>query len=271
MECQAQMKIIMKNPVKLFGVISIVAIAMMIVVNAQDSSRRSLGGLLSGTGELSAFNMALEAADLADLPDSDTNLTIFVPDDRAFRMLPGEIRKSLFLTENKSFLQKILKKHFISQSLNTDIIDDQSVVVSLAGESLRFSRPESGASDGIRVNEATIIRPDLRASNGIIHIIDRVLMPDESSSPSTVCQEVITMAINRGVSHFNHGNHMACAHIYEMAAEGLMRMNDSAVTPTQKSILSKALAKMRTTHNATSRAWVMRHALDDVLSSRISN
>ena len=264
-------KIIMKNLFKLLGVLSIVAIAMVIVVNAQDSSRRSLGSLLSGTGEVSVFNMALEAADLAELPDSDTNLTIFVPDDRAFRTLPVELQKSLFLPENKPFLQKILKQHFINQSLNSDIIENQSVVLSLAGEPLRFSRPESANAGSIRVNEATIVQPDLRASNGIIHIVDRVIMPEESVEPSNVCQEMITMAINRGVNHFNHGNHMACAHIYEMTAEGLMRMNDSIVTPGQKSMLSKALSKMRATHNPTTRAWVMRHALDDVLSSRILN
>ena len=74
-----------------------------------------------------------------------------------------------------------------------------------------------------RVNDAAIMLTDIDASNGVIHVIDHVLLPgEETTANRTEARRLIELAINRGAPLFNQGQSMACASIYEVAANSLL-------------------------------------------------
>jgi monofunctional biosynthetic peptidoglycan transglycosylase len=103
-----------------------------------------------------------------------------------------------------------------------------------------------------------------QASNGIIHVIDQVLLPPEDSAEPLTPLALIQLAINRGVPLFNSGAHGACAAVYEVTCEALRSM--PGVSEDSRKDLAQALASMRAAKTEREKAWILRHALDRVLA-----
>jgi transforming growth factor-beta-induced protein len=115
--------------------------------------------------------LALQAG-LADaLSDPNATLTLLAPDNSAFEALPPKI--TAFLTANTTILQGILLGHVLG------IVADSTLVASLDGQEVTFlsgSMATVNVTDaGITVGEATVTTPDILASNGIVHIVDRII------------------------------------------------------------------------------------------------
>ena len=114
---------------------------------------------------------ALDAADLVDVLNSTGPFTVFAPTDEAFEALPPEAIEALLLPENKEALIELLTYHvvpgvFLSSDLET------GEVVTVEGSTVAIE-----IGDTITVNSAQIIDTDVVASNGVIHTIDRVIIP----------------------------------------------------------------------------------------------
>ncbi len=106
------------------------------------------------------------------------------------------------------------------------------------------------------------------ASNGVIHVIDTVLMPpSRTQTAQQAALDVIQLAIQRGVPLFNAGQPGACAAIYEVAVESLLKSSVDALTDKDRSTLSKALRDMRQDQDPGEQAWTLRRALDNVYRS----
>lgn len=123
-----------------------------------------------------SFNTLLAAADAAGLVDAlkgEGPLTVFAPTDAAFEALPAGTVESLLLPENKDQLAAILKLHVIAGSAVTS---DQLAGQQLTAETLNGSVAIDG-TDGVTVNGANVVAADVEASNGVIHVIDAVLLP----------------------------------------------------------------------------------------------
>jgi len=115
------------------------------------------------------------------------------------------------------------------------------------------------------VEESRILLADIRATNGIVHVIDRVLLPElPEPTPVRKAMGVIELAIERGVPLFNDGKPEACAAIYEVAARSLLEGYEGALDNAARERLRKALAGIRNDHRASQQAWILRYALDDV-------
>lgn len=131
------------------------------------------------TPSLSTLTAAVKAAGLVDALKSGGPFTIFAPSDAAFKKLekakPG-ILSELLKPENKEKLVAILKYHVIDGSVTSSAarkIPSGTQVGTLNGAHITVSN-----SMGLRINGAKVLHPDIMASNGVIHVIDAVLIPN---------------------------------------------------------------------------------------------
>ncbi|MFN7056784.1 fasciclin domain-containing protein [Hyphomonas sp.] len=128
----------------------------------------------AAAGTFNTLLAAAEAAGLAEALKGDGPFTVFAPTDEAFAKLPEGTVESLLLPENQAQLAGILQYHVIAGAKvkSGDIAGQQLSAGTLNGQL------DIDATDGVRINgEATVIAADVRATNGIIHVIDTVLIP----------------------------------------------------------------------------------------------
>lgn len=123
-------------------------------------------------GNLRVFVQALEAVGLADTLKETGPFTVLAPVDDAFARQPKEKLEGLFRTENRDTLRSILTNHILPEKWPSADLKKRDGIRSVTGEELII---ESRA--GLWINEGQVINPDLEASNGVIHGIDTLLMP----------------------------------------------------------------------------------------------
>jgi len=124
------------------------------------------------TGNFRIFLQAVETAGLKDTLSETGPYTILAPVDDAFIKMPQTKLHDLFRSENRESLRTLLKHHMIAGNLPSRELKRHDEVTSMNGEKLRI---ESRA--GLWANEGQVITPDLKASNGVLHGLDAVLMP----------------------------------------------------------------------------------------------
>ncbi len=125
-------------------------------------------------GQFTTLAKALTAAGLVDTLKGDGPFTVFAPTDAAFAKLPAGTLESLLKPENKDKLKAILLYHVVSGKVPA------KKVVKLNGktaETVQGGTVKIDTTDGVMVNNATVTTPDVMASNGVIHVIDTVLIP----------------------------------------------------------------------------------------------
>ena len=126
-----------------------------------------------GAGSFNTLVAAVQAADLVDTLKSPGPFTVFAPTDEAFAALPAGTVESLLEPENKDQLIAILTYHVVpGQTLAADLAGQRLSVATVNGESLHVD-----GTNGVRVDQSNVIQADILASNGVIHVIDKVLLP----------------------------------------------------------------------------------------------
>jgi transforming growth factor-beta-induced protein len=139
----------------------------------QISATKNIVQLAESVKDLSTLVTAVVAGGLADTLSSPGPFTVFAPTNEAFAALPAGVVAKLLKPENKKELADILTYHVLSGNvLSTDLKPFQEVKT-VEGKSLRVSKFEGE----VRVNRAKVIKADNFASNGVVHIIDAVLLP----------------------------------------------------------------------------------------------
>ncbi len=132
-------------------------------------------------GKFKTLLTAAKAAGLVHALQAKGSLTVFAPTDSAFAKLPAETLMDLLKPENKERLATILKYHVVPTKVAAKDAVQLETAKTLTGESLRVS-----IRDGrLAVNDANVVINDLEASNGIIHVIDKVLLPPASDIVAT--------------------------------------------------------------------------------------
>ena len=122
------------------------------------------------------FNTLLTAATSAGLAEalqSDGPFTVFAPTDEAFAKLPAGTLENLLKPENKEQLAKIIKHHVLSGRVYSPAAMKANDAGTLAGQDVRFSRKK----DALYIDNARILATDIDAANGVIHVIDAVILP----------------------------------------------------------------------------------------------
>ena len=128
-------------------------------------------------GNFRLFLQALEAAGLKDTLQETGPYTILAPVDDAFVKIPQTKLHDLFKSENRESLRSLLRNHIVAGDLQSRDLKSHDEIRSMNGEELRI---ESRA--GLWANEAQVITPDLKASNGVLHGIDTVLRPQTQAA-----------------------------------------------------------------------------------------
>lgn len=149
------------------------AAATVASADAVDAPGTDVMSITRGESQFSTLTKAIDAAGLAGVLSAQGPVTIFAPTDEAFAKLPPAELEALMKPENKEKLAKILTYHVVpGKALESDELKKQRSTETAAGEDLKV-----GLVNGrLRVGDARVSR-DIDASNGIIHPIDRVLLP----------------------------------------------------------------------------------------------
>jgi transforming growth factor-beta-induced protein len=210
-------------------------------------------------GQFGTLLTAVSAAGLAEVLDGDGPFTVFAPTDDAFQSLPKGAVETLLKPENRQKLIDILKYHVVSGRVYADQVAEAGQATTLLGSSVETSV----SADGLRINDSLVVKGDLETANGVIHVIDSVLLPQ----PMTPRQAMRTLedAIRRGVPVFNEGDHSACAEIYTAACQAIVESGSDQIPQSVMTALRTALGGTIDEHDARSRAWTLRHGMDSAL------
>lgn len=124
-----------------------------------------------GAGSFNTLVAAVQAAGLVDTLKSPGPFTVFAPTDEAFAKLPAGTVDSLL--QDIPQLTKILTYHVVSgKVLSSDVVNlDKATTVE--GSDVKID----ASNGGVKVNDSTVVTPDVEADNGVIHVIDSVLLP----------------------------------------------------------------------------------------------
>ena len=128
-------------------------------------------------GNFSTLAAALGAAGLIETLKGDGPFTVFAPTDEAFSKIPAATLSELLQPENKENLVAILTYHVVGGRVTADEVTNLESATSLQGQTVKIS-----TKDGIRINDARVLTPDVQATNGVIHIIDAVLIPSAAAT-----------------------------------------------------------------------------------------
>ncbi len=127
-------------------------------------------------GSFKTLAAALQVAGLVDALKSNGPFTVFAPTDEAFSRLPKGTVEMLLQPENKAMLTAILTYHVVPGELLAGDVITRTRAASLNGQRIDIS-----VDNGVTVDNANVIKTDILCANGVIHVIDRVIMPSSDS------------------------------------------------------------------------------------------
>ena len=135
-----------------------------------------LGTVVDVATQAGTFNTlvaAIGAAELAATLSGEGPFTVFAPTDEAFAALPAGVLDALLLPENKAVLTQILTYHVVAGKVYAADVTD-GVVATAEGSEIMLS-----TADGVTINNtAKVVSADIEASNGVIHVINAVILPE---------------------------------------------------------------------------------------------
>ena len=254
----------------IFKYIRMVALTACMALSTNQSTAATPGNLAEvadKAGNFKSLVKALEASELVDALSRDTSYTVFAPTDDAFGKLPESLLASLFQPENKEMLKTILLYHVVPGTLRAKEVSSVRQLSTLSGEAIQIRTSDGG----VKVDQSTVVKANITASNGVIHVLDEVLVPASVKQQLTIKTPVMALlerAIELGVPHFNHGNHQACADIYETAAMGLLNMDKGAMSDAQRKMLGRVMQTASKMHDSSGRAWTFRKAFDQLMEQQ---
>ena len=214
-------------------------------------------------GSFKTLLAAVEAAGLTKILTGEEPVTVFAPTDQAFAALPDGTVESLLKPENRDQLIAILSLHVVSGKVSAGDALNTKKAKSLSNSALKF-----GIIDGVfKVNNATIVKTDVLCDNGVIHVIDSVLLPKmkATSTPEISAIKRIKKAIDKGVPIFNGGNPGKCADIYRDCLLAISK--GSELDASAAKMLDEVLQRAEKMNDDTQRAWVLRKGLDKAYST----
>ncbi len=139
------------------------------------SYKKDLVDTASAAGDFDTLVTAIEAADLGSTLKGEGPFTVFAPSDAAFSALPEGKVEDLLKPENREMLVELLSYHVVpGKVLAEDITEGMESVENLAGSELNVE-----INEGVLINTASVTKTDIEASNGVIHVIDSVIMPSD--------------------------------------------------------------------------------------------
>ena len=237
-------------------------LSTLLVFSSVSYSKNDIVDTAIEAGSFKTLVAAVKAAGLAETLKGNGPFTVFAPTDEAFAKLPKGTVESLLKPENKDKLVGILTYHVISGKVSAKKASKLDSAKTVNGAKLTI-KP---AGKTLQINGAKVVKADIKTSNGIIHVIDAVLIPETKKTPTST-QSIIKTAINKGVPMFNSGHRSQTAALYMQAGKDILGQCSSKTSAASMKTIRTAMEKASNESCTTSQAWIMRHAFDQVLAS----
>lgn len=168
------MKALVSTTTRWIGV-GILGMAMAGAVHADHHGmKKDIIETASEAGNFQTLAKAVEAAGLTETLKGDGPFTVFAPTDAAFDKLPEGTVEELLKPENQDQLKSVLTYHVVPEKVMAEDAMGADSLTTVQGQELSISTE----NDQVMINDATVTQADIKASNGVIHAIDSVLMPE---------------------------------------------------------------------------------------------
>ena len=156
--------------------LSFISVFSIVGTASAGGAKKDIVDTAVGAGQFSTLVAAVQAAGLVDVLKGDGPYTVFAPTDDAFAALPAGTVENLLKPENKDQLVAVLTYHVIpGKVMSGDIAGQMVKPASVQGSAIDIN----ASGDGVMVNDASVIAADVGASNGVIHVIDKVILPPQ--------------------------------------------------------------------------------------------
>lgn len=153
-----------------FAAVALLATAPLALANSDCGD--TIYDIVKGDNRFNTLQTALELTGLDDVLDGDGKFTVFAPTDKAFANLPNGVLEAL--VANTNALTDILLYHVVSGEAFSDDLEDGQRIKTVVGRTVKVDIENDG---DIEINDADVIDADIVACNGVIHVIDKVLIP----------------------------------------------------------------------------------------------
>jgi len=151
--------------------------ALALLLLASSANAANIVETASGAGSFKTLIAAAQAAGLADTLASGMNLTVFAPTDQAFAKLPAGTVESLLKPENKDQLVAVLSYHVLPRVLTSNDLPKGPIHVRTLKRNGDRTLAISKSTKGVTVDTAQVVKADIMTDNGVIHVIDAVMLP----------------------------------------------------------------------------------------------
>ncbi len=159
---------------KCFNIVAIAVIALSVSIGAASATSKNIVETAVQSGKFNTLVAALKAAGLVNTLNGKGPFTVFAPSDTAFSKLPAGTVDGLLKPENKAKLVSILAYHVIPGKIMSGDIAGKKISV----KTVQGSKISVDAMYGVKINDSNVVSADIAATNGVIHVIDKVLIPN---------------------------------------------------------------------------------------------
>ncbi|WP_170770003.1 fasciclin domain-containing protein [Ruegeria lacuscaerulensis] len=144
----------------------------LIATAALAGAKKDIVDTAVGAGSFETLVAAVQAAELVDTLKGEGPFTVFAPTDEAFAALPEGTVESLLKPENKDQLVAVLTYHVVPGKVMSGDLSDDMKAATVQGGDVTID-----LDNGVMVNDASVVQADIETTNGVIHVIDKVILP----------------------------------------------------------------------------------------------
>ena len=165
----------MKKQMMIAGIVAAMAITGAAARMGAANADQDIVDTAVAAGSFKTLVKALQAADLVETLKGAGPFTVFAPTDEAFAKLPAGTLEALLKPENKSKLQRLLTSHVVAGKVMAADVVKTSSAKAVSGAMLTIASRDGG----VTVDGARVLKADIAATNGVIHVIDSVILPKD--------------------------------------------------------------------------------------------
>jgi len=163
-----------RKEIDMFRTLTAAAAGLMMTASAAFAAGKDIVDTAVGAGSFNTLVAAVQAAGLVDVLKGDGPFTVFAPTDEAFAALPEGTVETLLKPENKDQLIAVLTYHVVpGKVMSADLAGKEIAAQTVQGQPVTII-----ATNGVTVDGANVVAADVEASNGVIHVIDQVILPE---------------------------------------------------------------------------------------------
>ncbi len=152
--------------------LSITAAALVAAPAFAGGMKKDIVDTAAGAGSFNTLVAAVEAAGLVETLKGDGPFTVFAPTDEAFAALPEGTVDNLLKPENKDQLVAVLTYHVVPGKVMSGDLSNNMMATTVEGSDVTIM-----TDGGVKIDEASVVTADIEATNGVIHVIDTVILP----------------------------------------------------------------------------------------------